>query len=67
MLYGHALKNALIPVLTVVGLQTGFPFGGAVILENLFAWPGIGRLVLDGVFRGGSPLAEADSPGDSCR
>ncbi len=58
VLYGHALKNALIPVLTVVGLQTGFLFGGAVIIENLFAWPGIGRLTLDGVFQRDYPVVQ---------
>ena len=58
VLYGHALKNALIPVLTVVGLQTGFLFGGAVIIENLFAWPGIGRLILDGVFQRDYPVVQ---------
>lgn len=58
ILYGHALKNALIPVLTIVGLQTGFLFGGAVIIENLFAWPGIGRLTLDGIFQRDYPVVQ---------
>lgn len=58
VLYGHALKNALTPVLTVVGLQTGFLFGGAVIIENLFSWPGIGRLILDGVFQRDYPVVQ---------
>jgi peptide/nickel transport system permease protein len=58
VLYGHALKNALIPVLTVIGLQTGFLFAGAVIIENLFAWPGIGRLTLDGVFQRDYPVVQ---------
>jgi len=58
VLYGHALKNALIPVLTIIGLQTGFLFGGAVIIENLFAWPGIGRLTLDGVFQRDYPVVQ---------
>jgi peptide/nickel transport system permease protein len=58
VLYGHALKNALIPVLTIIGLQTGFLFGGAVIIENLFAWPGIGRLTLDGIFQRDYPVVQ---------
>ncbi|MBI3827702.1 MAG: ABC transporter permease [Candidatus Rokubacteria bacterium] len=49
VLVRHALKNALIPVVTVAGLQTGRLFGGAVITETLFALPGLGRLVVNGV------------------
>lgn len=45
----HCLKNALIPVITIVGLETGYLFGGAVIVESVFALPGIGRLLLDGI------------------
>lgn len=58
VMYAHALKNAFIPVLTIIGLQTGFLFGGAVIIENLFAWPGIGRLTLDGVFQRDYPVVQ---------
>ncbi len=47
--YRHALKNALIPVLTVLGLQFGRMLGGAVIVEAVFAWPGMGQLMLQGV------------------
>ena len=43
----HALKNALIPIITVVGLQFGLLLGGAVLTETVFAWPGIGRLVVE--------------------
>jgi ABC-type dipeptide/oligopeptide/nickel transport system permease component len=43
---GHGLRNALIPVLTVLGLQFGFLIGGVVIVEYTFGWPGIGRLIL---------------------
>jgi peptide/nickel transport system permease protein len=46
----HALKNALIPVVTVVGLQFGFLLEGAVIVEVIFAWPGMGRLLVDSIF-----------------
>jgi peptide/nickel transport system permease protein len=45
----HCLKNALIPVITIVGLETGYLIGGAVIIEHVFALPGLGRLLLDGI------------------
>jgi len=45
----HALKNALIPVVTVVGLQFGTLLGGAVLTETVFSWPGIGRLMVDAI------------------
>lgn len=45
----HALRNALIPVLTITGLQFGFLLGGTVVVESVFAWPGIGRLLVDAV------------------
>ncbi len=46
----HALKNALIPVVTVAGLQFGTLLEGAVIVETIFAWPGIGKLLVDSIF-----------------
>jgi peptide/nickel transport system permease protein len=49
VIYRHALKNALIPTLTVLGLQIGFLLGGAVIIEQVFAWPGIGWLALTAI------------------
>nr|MBA3414252.1 ABC transporter permease [Chloroflexia bacterium] len=45
----HALRNALIPVVTVLGLQVGRLLGGAVIIESVFAWPGMGRLTVQGI------------------
>ncbi len=45
----HALKNALVPVITVVGLQFGGLLAGAVATETVFSWPGIGRLLIDSV------------------
>lgn len=45
----HALKNALIPTITVIGLQIGFMLGGSVLTETVFAWPGIGRLMIEGI------------------
>ena len=54
----HALKNALIPVVTVLGLQLGTLIGGAVITEYVFALPGVGRLVVDAVFARDYPLVQ---------
>ncbi len=45
----HVLRNALVPVITIVALQLGFLLGGAVIIESVFAWPGVGRLILTGL------------------
>lgn len=46
----HALRNALIPAVTVAGLEVGALLGGNMIVETIFGWPGIGRLVVDGIF-----------------
>ncbi|MDR7548150.1 MAG: ABC transporter permease, partial [Armatimonadota bacterium] len=46
----HALRNALIPVVTVLGLQTGQLLGGAILTETVFAWPGIGRMIVRAIF-----------------
>jgi peptide/nickel transport system permease protein len=55
----HALKNALIPVVTVIGLQTGRLFGGAVVVETIFALPGLGRLAADSIFFRDFPMLQA--------
>jgi peptide/nickel transport system permease protein len=49
VVYKHALKNALIPVVTVIGLQTGLLLGGAVLTETIFAWPGVGRYIFEAI------------------
>lgn len=49
VVYGHALRNALLPVVTVVGLQFGALLSGAVITETIFSWPGIGKLAIDSI------------------
>lgn len=49
VVYGHALRNALIPVVTVIGLQFGALLAGAVVTETIFAWPGIGRLTVGAI------------------
>jgi ABC-type dipeptide/oligopeptide/nickel transport system permease component len=55
----HALKNALIPLVTVAGMQFGFLLGGTVIIETVFAWPGVGRLVIQAIFNRDYPLVQA--------
>ncbi|MBU5466876.1 ABC transporter permease [Virgibacillus sp. MSJ-26] len=49
VIYKHALKNATIPVITVIGLQSGVLLGGAILTETIFSWPGIGRYVFDAI------------------
>ncbi len=55
---GHALRNALIPTVTIVGLQIGFMISGAFIVENVFAWPGLGRLAVEAVAWRDYPLLQ---------
>ncbi len=45
----HAFRNALLPVLTILGLQAGYLLGGAVVVESVFAWPGLGRLIVESI------------------
>jgi len=52
----HGLRNALIPIVTIVGLQTGFLLGGAVLTESIFAWPGVGRLAFEAISNRDNPL-----------
>jgi glutathione transport system permease protein len=54
----HALRNALIPVVTLVGLQIGFLLGGAVVTETMFAWPGVGRMAVGAITSSDFPLAQ---------
>src|SRR5262249_20608582 len=54
----HAFPNALIPVITVVGLQVGTLLGGAIIAETIFAWPGIGRLLIQAINQRDYPLVQ---------
>jgi ABC-type dipeptide/oligopeptide/nickel transport system permease component len=54
----HALRNATIPVLTVIGLQIGTLLGGAVITESVFAWPGMGKLVVDAIYFRDFPVVQ---------
>ena len=59
VLYRHALRNALIPVVTVAGVQVGYLLGGAVIIEQIFALPGLGTLVLNGISQRDYPVVQA--------
>jgi ABC-type dipeptide/oligopeptide/nickel transport system permease component len=57
--YRHALKNAAIPLLTMIGVNFGYLLGGSVLIESVFAWPGIGRLAALAVFQRDFPLVQA--------
>lgn len=59
VLFGHALKNALIPVITVFGLQFGQMIAFATITETIFAWPGMGKLLIDSIYRVDRPVIVA--------
>ena len=59
IVYVHALRNSLIPVVTIIGLEFGRLLGGAVIVETIFAWPGIGRLMIQAVYAKDFPLVQA--------
>jgi glutathione transport system permease protein len=54
----HALRNALIPVITLIGLQIGFLLGGAVVTETIFSWPGVGRLAVGAILSADFPMAQ---------
>jgi peptide/nickel transport system permease protein len=58
VIYKHALKNAMIPVVTVMGLQFGTLLSGAVLTETVFAWPGIGRLIVDSILARDYPVVQ---------
>ena len=58
VLIRHALRNALIPIVTVIGLQIGALLGGAVVTETVFALPGLGRMLVDGIFQRDFPVIQ---------
>ncbi len=58
VIFKHALKNAMIPVLTVVGLQLGRLMGGAILTETVFSWPGIGTLVVSAIYGRDYPIVQ---------
>jgi peptide/nickel transport system permease protein len=59
VLVRHAVRNALLPVITVVGLQAGTLLGGSVITETVFAWPGVGRLTVQAIYNRDFPVVQA--------
>ena len=59
VVWHHALRNALIPIITMVGLQFGFLLGGSIVVESVFSWPGIGRLLVDSVTYRDYPVIQA--------
>ncbi|MED3500457.1 ABC transporter permease [Brevibacillus agri] len=59
VVYKHALKNAMIPVLTVIGLQTGLLLGGAVLTETIFGWPGVGRYIFTAIGNRDYPVIQS--------
>lgn len=54
----HALRNAMVPVVTLIGLQIGFLLGGAVVTETVFSWPGVGRLAVGAILSSDFPMAQ---------
>jgi peptide/nickel transport system permease protein len=59
VMYRHALRNAMIPTLTIIGLQFGGLIGGAVIVESVFARPGLGRLAVNSILTRDFPMVQA--------
>jgi len=58
VVFGHGLRNALLPVITLLGLQLGALLGGAVITETVFSWPGVGQLLVESIQRRDYPLVQ---------
>jgi peptide/nickel transport system permease protein/oligopeptide transport system permease protein len=59
VVFRHALKNAMIPIVTVLGLQVGTLLGGAVVTETVFAWPGMGQLAVQAIYQRDYPVVQA--------
>jgi ABC-type dipeptide/oligopeptide/nickel transport system permease component len=59
VLFKHALRNAALPIVLMVGMQLGVLVGGAVVTETVFSWPGIDRLAVDSVVTGDFPVVQA--------
>ena len=59
IVFKHALRNAAIPITTVIGMQAGYLLGGAIVIEQVFSLPGVGRLVLDSVLQRNYPVVQA--------
>ena len=61
VIFKHALRNSLIPVITLLGLNLPYLFSGAVFIEYIFAWPGMGRVIVDAIYQRDYPLVMATS------
>ena len=59
VVWKHALKNASIPIVTIVGIELGTLLGGSVITETIFAWPGVGRLSVQAIFNRDYPVVQS--------
>ena len=59
VVWKHALKNAAIPIVTIVGIELGTLLGGSVITETIFAWPGVGRLSVQAIYNRDYPVVQA--------
>lgn len=59
VILGHALRNAMIPIVTIVALEFGFLLGGVIVTESVFAWPGVGRLVYNAIGQRDIPVVQA--------
>jgi ABC-type dipeptide/oligopeptide/nickel transport system permease component len=59
VVFKHALKNALMPTITIVGMQFGYLMGGAVLVETVFTWPGVGWVLVDAIFAKDYPVVQA--------
>ena len=58
VLFRHALKNAFLPVITIIGIQAGYLLAGAVLTETIFSWPGIGKWVYDSILGRDYPIVQ---------
>ena len=56
MIYKHALRNALLPIISVIGMQIPMLFGGAVIIEQIFSWPGLGLMTMSAIIARDYPV-----------
>ena len=62
IVWKHALKNAMIPIITVIGIQFGGMMGGSVVIESVFAWPGVGKLMVDSILTKNYPVVQGGLP-----
>jgi ABC-type dipeptide/oligopeptide/nickel transport system permease component len=58
IIYKYALKNALSPIITILGLEFGYTLGGAILTEKVFGWPGLGRLIVDSIYYRDYPVVQ---------